>query len=216
MSVPGLAAVAGSRAQPRHHQNHNPGGQLFKNNGPRLPAGASQKGAPKGSRKYTKSGLQGKRPGGTPRIWPTARLTRTKPCMALNLATVLHFQDTDRGPQNPGCHGPELIAMLKGAARDARRDPPWRHFCGAVGVPRIVPYISPQIDEHTFFLHAAGRSFSAPWAALACRGLAEAAADRSGSTTWPHIRRPAIPWPTYKSEAAIRRRRIMTITITPI
>ena len=117
MIVPGLAAVAGRRAQPRHHQNHNPGGQLFKNNGPRLPAGSSQKGAPKGSRKYTKSGLQGKRPGGTPRIWPTTRLTRTKPCMALNLATVLHFQDTDRGPQNPGCHGPELTAMLKEIGR---------------------------------------------------------------------------------------------------
>ena len=177
MIVPGLAAVAGSRAQPRRHQNHNPGGNYSRT---MPPAGASQKGASKGSRKYTKSGLQGKRPGGTPRIWPTTRLTRTKPCMALNLATVLHFQDTDWGLQNPGRHVPQLMAMSKGAARGARRDPPRRHFCRAIWVPRIVPYISPQTDKHTLF--------------CACRG--EVILRTLGC--------PGLPWPSRGSRRPAR------------
>jgi len=91
-----------------------------------------------------------------------------------------------RRSRAPESRGPRsrLIGIFTGAAGGACREPPRRHFCRAVWVPRIVPYISPQIDERTFFLHAAGRSFSGPWVALACRGVAEVGTDRIGST--PH------------------------------
>ena len=92
----------------------------------------------------------------------------TKPCMTMNLATVLRFRDTDQGCQNPGCRGPDSIAIFANAHRGACRDPPWRHFCRADWVPRIVPYISPQIDERAFFLHAAK---PAVLRTLGCPGL---------------------------------------------
>ena len=55
---------------------------------------------------------------------PMRASPRTKPCMALNLATVLRFRDTDQGGQNPGCRGPDSFAIFADAPRGACSPPP--------------------------------------------------------------------------------------------
>ncbi len=131
----------------------------------------------------------------------------TKPCMTMNLATVLRFRDTDQGCQNPGCRGPDSIAILPMLPEVPAGTPSGDTFAVHFGSQELCLTCPHRLTRAPLFLHATKRPFSAPWAALACRGVAEAATDRKGSTPHrsdrPTSLFPRIPRSTYKSKAAV-------------
>ena len=95
----------------------------------------------------------------TPGIGPVSRPNRTRPSKALNSMTVLYFQHPKQGARNPWRLSPELMGIFRVPAGGPSPVHIIVSFLVTILVPRRLPYISPQIDLHTLFFHAADQKF---------------------------------------------------------